>query len=65
MLWFLIVYSKEIIMGKYKFAELYLLINPSVPDNREPHSGRQVSKTLSKMCLALSHSDDGADAHTV
>lgn len=65
MLWFSVVYSNEIIMGKYKFAELYLLTNPSVADNREPHSGRQVSRTLSKMCLALSHCDDGVDPHTV
>lgn len=50
-------------MGKYKFSELYLLTNPSVPDNREPYSGRQVSRTLSKECLALSHGNGGADPH--
>lgn len=65
MLCFFVVYSNEIIMGKYKLAELYLLTNLSVPDSREPYSSRQVSKTLSKMCLALSHGDDGADPHTV
>lgn len=58
-------FSNEIIVGKYKFAQFYLLKNPSVPDNREPYSGRQVSRALSKVCPALSHSDDGADPHTV
>lgn len=52
-------------MEKYKFVELYLITNPSAPDNREPYLGRQVSGTLSKMCLALGHGDDEADPHTV
>lgn len=66
MLWFLdFFFPNEIIMEKYKFAELYLITNPSAPDNREPYLGRQVSRTLSKMCLALGHGDDEADPHTV
>lgn len=52
-------------MGKYKFAELYLLTNPSVPDDREPYSGRQLSRTLSRICIDLNHCDDGADPRAV